>query len=59
MPASRRDCAALVHRARQHEREARRSLFSRIAGQREALWKEQPILTRTALREMVRELQQI
>lgn len=58
MPVSRRDRAALLHRARQNERQVKRTLYDRAIEQRDRFRKEKPFLTWAAFREIVMERQQ-
>jgi len=53
MPVSRRDRAALLHRARQNERQVKRTLHERAIEQRNQSRKEKPFLTWAVFREMV------
>ncbi|WP_144284219.1 hypothetical protein [Megalodesulfovibrio gigas] len=55
MPVSRRDRAALQHRARQHEREVKQRFYERTSMQRDQFRKEQPFLTWARFREGAQE----
>ncbi|GAB7078929.1 hypothetical protein JCM14635_06020 [Megalodesulfovibrio paquesii] len=52
MPVSRRDRTALLHRARQNEREVKQRFYERTSMQRDQFRKEKPFLTWAAFREM-------
>ncbi|GAB7081913.1 TraI/MobA(P) family conjugative relaxase [Megalodesulfovibrio paquesii] len=58
LPVSRRDRAALLHRARQNERQVRRALYERAMQQRDHIRNEMPFLTWAAFREVTKERQQ-
>lgn len=51
MPISRRDRAALLHRARRNERQVTRAIHARARGQRDQFRKENPLLTWAAFQE--------
>jgi len=58
MPVSRRDRAALLHRARQNERQVKHRFFERGGLQRDQFRKEKPFLTWAAFREIAQNQQQ-
>ncbi|AGW12383.1 TraI/MobA(P) family conjugative relaxase [Megalodesulfovibrio gigas] len=58
MPASRRDRATLLHRARQNERQVKRTLYDRAIEQRDQFRREKHFLTWAAFRKIAQNQQQ-